>query len=117
MLGTIDIVQKKLGVPVTNDWDAVTLGAMTAYQASKVGPLPMLPHGHPDPPTLINLGYYDPVDELPADQRRYVEGGDKPGTFFRDLGTASNQVPQWAWIVMGIGLIAFGYYTYRQATK
>jgi hypothetical protein len=75
----------------------------------------MFPNGHPDPPTLINLGYYDPVEELPAAQRRYVEGGDRPSTFFRDLGTASNQVPQWGWIALGAGLLLFGYWTYHQS--
>jgi hypothetical protein len=116
--GPVDIVQRKLGVPVTDEWDAVTLGALTAYQSSGAGPWPMYPHGHPDPATLYNLGYYDPIEELTAEQRAYVEGRrDKPSTFFRDLGGASAQVPRWAWIAVGVGLIAVGIYTYRAAKK
>jgi hypothetical protein len=116
-IGSIDVVQKKLGVPGSQHWDPVTLGAMTAYQASKAGVYPMSPHGHPDPPTLVNLGYYDPIAELPEAQRDYVEGGDKPTTFFRDLGSAANQVPQWAWVALGVSFVAIGVWTYRKAKK
>ena len=111
--GPVDIVQRKLGVPVSDEWDAVTLGALTAYQASGAGPWPMYPNGHPDVPTLYNLGYYDPADYLTREQRRYIEGGEKPGTFLRDLGTASGQVPRWAWIAVGVGFVLLGIYAYR----
>lgn len=117
MLGSIDIVQKKLGVPASASWDPITLGAMTAYQASKAGVFPMSAHGHPDPPTLVNLGYYNPIEELPSGQRTYLQTGEKPSTFFRDLGSAANQVPQWAWITLGVGFVALGVWTYRKAKK
>jgi hypothetical protein len=77
----------------------------------------MYPTGQPDPATLINLGQYDPRDYLTRAQRSYLEGGARPGTFFRDLGTASNQVPQLVWLLVGSSLLGLGYYVYRKQSK
>ncbi len=37
---------------------------------------------------------------LPVPMQRYVQTGAAPGTWQRDLVTASNQVPRWAYIVL-----------------
>ena len=116
-LGSIDVVQRNLGIPVTNEWDAQTMAAVTIYQDSGRGPLATFPTGQPDPATLVNLGYYDPLEDMPARQREYLEGGERPGTFLRDLGTASNQVPRWVWIAVGVLFLGMAYYTHRKREK
>jgi len=115
--GPVETVQQNLGVPVTGAWDAVTMGALAPYQQGADGPLSMFPSGQPDPATLINLGYYDPVEDMPRAQREYLEGGARPTTFWRDLATASNQVPQWVWIALGAACVGLGYYTLRKPEK
>ena len=117
--GSVDVVQKKLGVPITNDWDTVTRGALTVYQgAHKLTAFPMSPTGQPDPPTLVNLDYYDPLEQLNPNWAAYVDGKrEKPGTFGRDLAGVSNTVPQWAWIATGIVLLGLGYFSWRQSRK
>ncbi len=74
----------------------------------------MFPTGEPDPATLINLGYYDPMQLLPRAQREYLSGGEKPGTFWRDLTTAANQVPRVAYLILGAAFVGLGIYTYRE---
>ncbi len=115
--GFIEIVQTNLGVPKSGQWDATTAGALAPYQGGGRGPLAMYPTGQPDPATLINLGYYDPIELLSRGQRSYLEGTAEPTTFWRDLATASNQVPRWAWLVMGALFVGMGYYVYKQRTK
>jgi len=117
LAGNIDVLQKRLGVPTSKKWDTVTRGALTAYQQSKGAALPMQPSGHPDPATLINLGYYDPLDSLPHAQIAYLEGGAKPGHFGRDLATVISQVPRWAWFTLGGALVAMAYVSYRGGKK
>jgi hypothetical protein len=95
----------------------MTIGALAPFQDSGQGPLPMFPSGQPDPATLINLGYYDPLDDMPRAQLDYLEGAERPGTFWRDLGVASNQVPQWVWIALGVVFLGLGYYTHRKRQK
>jgi len=113
-MGKIVAIQEQLGVSPSGKWDGVTRGALVAYQAGGRGPWPMSPHGHPDAPTLMNLGYYDPLAEMPAAHRAYVlESGPKPGTFARDLAGAANQVPQWAWLVAGFGLLGLGIWAWK----
>jgi hypothetical protein len=113
-MGPIDIIQGKLGVPITDSWDPATLGAITVYQASNAGVFPMTPTGHPDPPTLINLGYYDPFDRLKPSWADYLDGGRKqPTTIGRDLAGASNVIPQAGWLALGalfLGLGALAWY-------
>ncbi len=106
--------QEQLGVPRSGVWDASTRGAVVAYQAGGSGRWPMSPHGHPDVPTLLNLGYYDVFAEMPRAHREYVVGGgSKPGTFGRDLAGAANQVPRWGWIVAGVALIGLGVWAWK----
>lgn len=90
---------------------------LVSFQSSGQGPHPMIAHGHPDANTLINMGDYDPLEHWPKSQRAFVQNGDKPGTFFRDLGTVNNQVPQWAWLVMAGTFSLLAYLSYRAHWK
>jgi hypothetical protein len=116
-MGGVQVVQSKLGVAPTNRWDAATLSALAPFQATGSGPLAMYPTGEPDPATLINAGYYDPLQVLPRSWSEYATGGPAPGTFWRDLRVSSNQVPQWIWLALGIVLVSVGYYTYRRRAR
>jgi hypothetical protein len=117
-LGSVSDVQGQLGVPNTNEWDAATLAALARFQGQDGGELKMHVTGVADPATLINLGYYDPMDELPRKQAQYLAGDrDQPTTFWRDTATLSNQVPQWIWIVAGVAMTGFGYWVYRRNKK
>lgn len=117
MLGDTSVVQKRLGVPATGKWDAATRGAMIAYQQSRGGPLPVVPSGHPDPNTLINLGYYDPLDHMAHSQVDYLGGGEYPSGVGRDVVGVFNQVPRWAWLGLGAGMLVMAYVSYRRAYK
>lgn len=90
---------------------------LVTFQQSGTGTHPMIPHGHPDANTLINMGDYDPMQSWPRGQREYIENGDKPSTFLRDLGTVNNQVPQWAWLVLAGTCGVLAYLSYRQHKK
>jgi hypothetical protein len=117
-LGDIAETQAKLGVPTTNQWDRATLAALSTYQGRGKGELKMHVTGVPDPATLINLGYYDPLLDLPRRHSDFLAGRqDAPTTFWRDLASMSNQVPQWIWIVAGVGMVGVGVYVYRQNQK
>jgi hypothetical protein len=116
-LGDVADLQATLGVPQTNEWDQSTLMALSTYQGRNQGELEMHVTGVPDPATLINLGYYDPLDELPRRHAQYLAGTKKPSTIWRDMATLSNQVPQWIWIVAGAGMVAIGYYVHRKNEK
>jgi hypothetical protein len=111
-------VQRRLGVPASSHWDAMTTGALRAFQSGSHGVFPMQPTGHVDPPTLANLGYYDPLDEMTPASQAYLSGtGEKPGTFWRDLAATTNQVPQWAWLTLGAGMIGLGWWGWHQSAK
>jgi hypothetical protein len=113
--GDLPQLQRRLGVSQTDRWDTATLQAIATYQGRSGQPLEMHVTGVPDPATLINLGYYDPVSELPRRQADYLAGNTEPPmTFWRDTATISNQVPQWIWIVAGAGMLGVGYYIYRK---
>ncbi len=115
MPGSIELLQKTLGVPPSGKWDPITMGALAAFQASQKK---LMPSGHPDVPTLALLGYYDPVAQLRPAWAGYVKGErGKPSTFGRDLGSASNQAPQWAWLAAGVLLLGVGYWTWRKSNK
>ena len=90
---------------------------LVSFQQANAGPLPMFAHGHPDANTLINMGEYSPEEHWPSAQVDFVRNGDKPGTFFRDLGTVNNQVPQLAWLVMGGTFGLLSYLAYRDHKK
>ena len=79
--------------------------------------MPMYPHGHPDPATMISMGLYDPTQHWPQDQLAYLSGGPRPSTFRRDLQGASNQIPQWAWLAAGGVLVALGLLSLRKPSK
>lgn len=114
-LGDIADLQATLGVPQSNEWDRTTLAAISTYQGRNQGALRMHVTGTPDPATLINLGYYDPLKELPRKQAAFLAGeGAQPTTLWRDLATLSNQVPQWIWLLLGAGMVGIGYYVHRK---
>lgn len=117
MAGELDRVQARLGVPQTGEWDASTDGALIAYQQSGSGAYAMAAHGHPDPATLVNLGYYTPEDIFRREWVSYLEGAERPSTFARDLGTAIDQVPRWAWAVTAVVFAGFSYMAYRADKK
>ena len=87
---------------------------LIAYQQSGKGALPMAPHGHPDANTSINQGKYRLLDNLPDSQVDYLTTGEEPGTFLRDLGGVSNQLPRWSWFVMGGTCLLLGGLAYRR---
>jgi len=118
MPGPVDTLQRNLGVRVTGEWDATTYGALLAYQQSGRGAYPMSSSGHADPATLANLGYYEPLEAFPGGMREYLAGtGEKPGTFMRDVGTAIDQVPRWAWGAAAVLFGGFAYLAYRGDKK
>jgi len=90
---------------------------MLAFQQTGKGAFPMDPHGHPDPATLLNLGYYAPGDVFTQGWVDYIAGGEKPGHFGRDLRTAIDQVPRWAWATVAVAFGAFAYMAYRTDKK
>ena len=106
-------------------YDAVSLQGLSADQTAKLvgfqkanaGPLPMHAHGHPDANTLINMGQYDPTEHWPSAQQDFLAGGERPGTFFRDLGTVNTQVPQWAWFTLAGAFTLFAVMAYRTHQK
>lgn len=117
-MSNIATVQRRLGVLPSSHWDNMTIGALRAFQSGGSGAFPMQATGHADPPTLANLGYYDPLDEMEPDQRAYLSGtGSKPGTFLRDLAATTNQVPQWGWLGLGAALLGLGFWGWRQSMK
>lgn len=89
---------------------------IVGYQR-KGGGLPMHPHGHPDPTTLINMGLYDPNEHWANSQSNYIHGGQRPNTIMRDLQGVSNQIPQWAWLVAGTLFVGAGIYYYNAEAK
>lgn len=99
------------------DQTAAQKAALVSFQQSSQGSLPMSPHGHPDANTLINQGVYNPMDHWPTSQVEFLTTGEKPGTFFRDLSGASNQVPRWAWFVTGGVFVLLGGLAYRRHRK
>jgi len=117
MATPIQLVQRNLGVPQTGVWDATTDGAIVAYQHGHHGPYPMSADGHPDPQTLANLGYYEPESIFSSKWRDYLAGGKHPSTFPRDVATAIDQVPRWAWAATAATFGVFAYLAYRSDKK
>lgn len=111
-------VQQRLGVPQTGVWDGTTDGAILAFQQTAKGQaFPMDPTGHPDPATLMNLGYYAPGDVFTEEWANYLAGGAKPGHYWRDVRASIDQVPRWAWATIAVAFGAFGYMAYRTDKK
>ena len=94
------ILQQKLGLPGSDAWTSATQAAVVKLQLERGLPAT----GAPDPPTLANAGVYDPLVDAPAGT----------GTFGRDLVTAFNQVPQWAWLLLGGLSGGMAYLAYRR---
>jgi len=113
----IQTVQQRLGVQSSGHWDSATDGALLAYQQTGRGTYPMDPTGHPDPATLVNLGYFAPGDILTEEWAGYLTGGAKPGHFGRDLRAAIDQVPRWAWFTVAGAFGIFAYMAYRTDKK
>jgi len=84
---------------------------------SRGGGLPMLPHGHPDPATLINMGRYTPLEHWPESQVAYLSGGEHPSTFGRDVSGVFNQVPRWGWFALGGTFLVLSGLAYRRHKK
>jgi hypothetical protein len=116
MPSPIQVVQQRLGVHQSGQWDSTTDGAILAYQ-HRTGQYPMDAHGHPDPMTLVNLGYYAPADIFTPPWADYLAGGSKPGSFVRDIETAIDQVPRWAWITVAASFSLFSYMAWRGDRK
>lgn len=97
------ILQQKLGLTGDDAWTSNTQAAVVKFQLSRGLPAT----GQPDPPTLGNAGVYDPA----------AEASTSKGTFTRDMITAFNQVPQWAWLVLGGLSAGVAYFAYRRKNK
>jgi len=112
MATSVESVQRVLGVSLTGKWDNTTRGALLAYQQSANDiRYPMDATGHPDPVTLVNLGYYKPEEVFTEEWSGYLAGGPKPGHFGRDLRAAIDQVPRWAWVTIAVTFGAFAYWS------
>ena len=108
------LIQQKLGVQQTDVWNQPTESAVTEFQRSKF----IDASGNPDPVTLAALNVYDPAAGAPASFQRYVAGGPEPGTYGRDVTTAMNQIPRWAWITMAVGFGGLAYFAwYRRKAE
>ena len=96
------------------------VSGLVTFQNSGQGQYPMLPHGHPDSNTLINRGEYDLREHLPSSQVKFLNTGERPNSFLRDIAGVNNQVPRWAWFVLGgtfILLAGLSYRNHRKAQK
>lgn len=118
MPSSITSVQQKLGVSQSGRWDSSTDGALIAFQQTAKGQAyAMDPNGHPDPATLVNLGYYAPADVFTQEWTDYLSGGPKPGHFGRDLRASIDQVPRWAWVTLAVAFGGFAYMAYKTDKK
>ena len=93
-------LQQKLGLPGSDAWSTATQAAVVKLQLERGLPAT----GAPDPATLANAGVYDPLAEAPTGK----------GTFGRDMITAFNQVPQWAWLLLAGVSGGVAYLAYRR---
>lgn len=102
-MSDLAILQQKLGIAPDDAWSSATQAAVVKLQLARGLPAT----GQPDPPTLGNAGVYDPA----------AEASTTKGTFGRDMITAFNQVPQWAWLVLGGLSAGVAYLAYRRKNK
>ena len=115
--GPLEDLRSKLGLPAGSSWEDITPAAMLALQKAG-GVQPMVPSGRFDPSVALNTGYYRLEGVLTSDQAAYVAGsGAKPGTIMRDITASSAQVPRWAWLLIGFGLMGVGGFMYYRARK
>ena len=54
---------------------------------------------------------------LPPKFQRYVRSGEPMGSFLRDMGTASAQVPRWIWGVGAAVALGMTYWSYKKFKK
>lgn len=99
-MSDLQALQQKLGVSASGTYDNATRAAIVKLQLASQLPAT----GMPDPPTLKLAGVYDPVLGAP-------EGG---GGFGRDLITAFNQIPRWAWLTLAAVSSGVAYLAYRR---
>lgn len=93
-------IQSAVGAPRTGVWDSPTIAAVRATQ-KRLG----LPEtGAPDVTLLAGLGLVTIAQKPPT----------ALDTSLRDVRTAFNQVPPWAYLVGGGLLIVLGYRSYRK---
>ena len=63
--------------------------------------------------SLFGLGtsptYAGSPASYPPAFRRYLDAGAPMPTWRRDLGAATNQIPQWAWGLMAVAALALAY--------
>jgi hypothetical protein len=104
------LVQQHLGVPQTDTWDQPTEQALTLWQ----GQHGVDPSGNPDPITLAMMQVYDPIAGAPRSFQTSLATGKEPGHFGRDFSTAMNQIPRWAWILVGVGFGGLAYLSWRR---
>lgn len=104
------LVQQKLQVPQTDAWDQNTQQALMAWQGSQG----LDASGNPDPITLAAMQVYDPISGAPASFHRSLATGEEPGHFGRDFATVTNQVPRWAWVLVGLGFGGLAYLSWRR---
>lgn len=97
-MSDLDRIQSELPIPASGKWDAPTEAALRTFQLSRGLPAT----GQPDPATLAALGIYDPAGHVSGRQKKHLEGGPYPGRFGRDLVGAMNQIPMWAWLLIGV---------------
>lgn len=115
--GPVDDLAKKLGLPAGSDWSAITPAALMQMQRA-AGVYPMQPSGRFDAQTALNAGYYKLEDAFSPAQVSYIKAnGTKPGSLGRDIATMSAQIPQVAWILLGVGFLGLGGYIYYRARK
>jgi len=111
--GSVASLRDRMGLPAGSSWKGIN--SATIIPAQQRAGIALT--GRIDPQTAIAFGYYSPSEILPPDQLIYAGGGQKPGTFNRDLATASAQIPWWAWTGIGIGLVGIGVYIYAKNRK
>jgi len=103
-------IQQRLGVSQTDVWNEVSENGVRQYQRTHG----LAATGNPDPFTLAAMGIYDPVAGTPGSFQRYLAGGSEPSSFGRDLATASNQVPRWGWVTLGVALYGLAYLSWMR---
>jgi hypothetical protein len=117
--GPVDDLVSKLGLPAGSGWGAITPAALIVLQRAG-GLYPMMPSGRFDAPTALNAGYYKLEDGFSPAQVAYIKATTPampPSSLGRDFATMSAQVPQWAWLALGVGFLGLGGYLYYRARK
>lgn len=72
--------------------------------------------------SLFGLGGVQHIPEselriMPPKVQRYIRSGEPVGTFRRDMGAASAQIPRLVWGLGGAAALALGYFSYKRHKK